>query len=60
MVEYLAVDKKSAGSKDAAGSVNADAGSDSAGRRSQDGEFNFAQEIVEYNGMVKELELSNV
>ena len=59
MVEYLAVDKKSAGSKDA-GSVNADAGSDSQGRRSQDGEFNFDKELQEYNGMVKEMELSNV
>ena len=54
----LNIEKKSAGS-DNAGSANADAGSQ--GRRmSEDGEFNFDRELMEYEGMVKEMKLSNI
>ena len=39
-----------------AGSANADAGS----RGSQDKEFSFVQELEEYKGMVKDMDLTDV
>ena len=60
MVEYLAPDKKNAESENEAASANADAGSGAGGRSSNEGEFDFNKELTEYNGMVKEMKLSNV
>ena len=60
MVEYLDVGEKDVGSGNEAASANADAGSGAGGRSSNEGEFNFDKELVEYNGMVKEMKLSNV
>ena len=61
MVEYLEVDKnKNAESENEAQSANADAGSGTGRRSSDDGEFNFEKELAEYNGMVKNMDLSNV
>ena len=58
MVEYLGVDK--AEDRDGADSANADAGSDDMGRRSNEGEFNFDRELLEYNDLVKDIKLTNV
>ena len=60
MVEYLDVEKKNEASGNEAESANAEAGSGAGGRSSNEGEFNFDKELLEYNKMVKETKLSNV